>query len=146
MLLKYTAALCMLLGFVCLSVAQTEEKKKDSPVKIILGKSDAEGNIVENPKEFFATDIPVFCYVDLVKPKPTLIMIRVTAKKVKGVRPNTPFATLRYRTKKDEIGASFDLKPKGKWKTGTYLIRVFLEGKEVDKREFAITTNKAKTS
>ena len=151
MLKKTTVALCLLTVLVCVGQAQDDSDKskmkpKPSPVVVTIAKKDAEGNIVENPKQITPKDAPLFCYIDLNEPKPTLIQIQVLNKKVKGLRPNSKFVTLKYKTKQEDGGATFTLKPKDKWATGTYLIKVFLDGNEVESREFVVSVKKAKTS
>lgn len=147
MIARTTALLLALTVFVCLANGQEVKKEEDSsPVKVTIAKNAPNGTIIENPEYIGVKDIPVYCYVDLVDPKPSLIRIRVFAKKVVGLRPNSAFVSLKYRLKKEDGGASFKLRPKGKWGIGVYLIKVFLDGKEVEKKEFTIVKEKPKTS
>jgi hypothetical protein len=135
---KTITLLLVCLGLVCAVNAQ-EGEQDESPVKaLILAKNDADGNIIENPEVFTVKDVPIFCYVDLKVEKSSLIMVKFVAVKAKGIRPNTVIISAKYQTKKGEIGAAFDGKPKGQWVPGDYRVDAYVDGKLVEKREFTI--------
>lgn len=133
----------MLMSFALASPQLAQEPGGDDSggalLKVTLAKTDAEGNIIEDPAEFKSTDIPLYCYVDLKDDEPVAIKVRFLAVKAKGMRPNSVIVTLQHKTKKGDNGASFHASPNGKWSEGDYAVEVFIDGKLVEKREFRIS-------
>ncbi len=108
-------------------------------LKVTLAKTDADGNIVEDPSEFTPGDIPIYCYVDLNEDEPASITVRYIAVKAKGLRPNTLIVKLQHKTKQGDTGASFHASPAGKWAEGDYAVEVYIDGQLSETRTFRVS-------
>ena len=87
---------------------------------------------------FGGKDIMIYCYIDLNINTPTMVRMDFIAVKAKGLRANTKFVSVKYKTKKGANSVSFNASPKKVWASGDYRVDVFLDGKLEDSREFVI--------
>ena len=138
--------LCLLFTLSVKTQTTSEVEKTEQEIEtFILAKENSEGNIIEDIEILGIKDIPLHCYIDLTLSKPTLIKIKVIAVKVKRLRKNSKVIALQYKTKNDENGAAFSIKPSGKfWNEGNYRIEVYLDKKLAESKNFAVKKSKSK--
>ena len=137
----------ILTGLVCLFFAlnifaQTEDSngagKEQAVEKISLGREDKDGNIEEDIEVFSPQDVPVYCYIDLASARPTQVKMKVVAVKAKGLRPNSAFVTVEYKTKEGEKSVDFYASPEKVWAVGEYLVEIYLDGKVSATKNFRV--------
>lgn len=134
------AALVCLLAVPC-ALGQTNgiEGADDAPsISISIAKEEKDGTITEDLESIGPNDIPLICYIDLPFDDPVTVKMVIVAVKAVGLRANSNYITISYRTSKGENQVSFTAKPASKWPVGSYRVDVFLDGKRAGFREFKV--------
>jgi hypothetical protein len=134
------AFLCLLAGGAVFGQAPDEGIGEAPRVaKFTLAKKEKNGTITEDPERFRTTDVPIICYVDLTTDKPTEVKLTIVAVKAVGLRPESKLLTVNYKTEDGENGATFTVRPEGKWAPGLYRAEVYLNGRQSDSVTYTVS-------
>jgi len=136
---KVLVVLVCLIAPLC-AAAQSNGDEEGSPVaRLTLAKEAKDGTIVEAPESFGISDVPIICYVDLESGDPVEVKAVMVAVKAVGVRPNSAYITVRFKTEPGVVNLNFKFEPKDKWPPGDYRIDVYVAGSKGGSRGFRIS-------
>jgi len=125
-------------GVVLAAQARKSGENVKPEATLTLAREDCDGNIIENVKNFAPKDIPIYCYVHLESTKPVIVKVSFIAVKVKGIRPNSAFITVNYKTKEGDNNLEFTGTPPKSWNVGGYRVDVFINGKLAASEVFSV--------
>ncbi len=139
-----TVLLCLFtgLGIAAQTGKSGENVKPDAT--IMLAREDSEGNIIENVKIFSPKDIPIYCYLNLASANVVTVKVSFVAVKVKGIRPNSAFINISYKTREGDNHLEFTGRPPKSWSVGDYRVDVFINGKISVSEEFSVESTDTK--
>ncbi|HUF05451.1 MAG TPA: hypothetical protein VMM38_14925 [Aridibacter sp.] len=133
------AALVCLLAVPAALGQNGETNGADAPeISISLAKEEKDGTITEGLETIGPNDIPLICYIDLPFDDPTAVKMVIVAVKAVGLRANSTYITVSYKTSKGENQVSFTAKPASKWPAGSYRVDVYLDGKRAGSSEYKV--------
>lgn len=134
------AALVCLLAVPC-ALGQTNgtDGAEEAPeVSISIAKEEKDGTITEGLESIGPDDVPLICYIDLPTEDPTTVKMVIVAVKAVGLRANSNYIAVSYKTAKGENQVSFNARPASKWPLGSYRVDVFLDGKKAGSQAFEV--------
>lgn len=111
---------------------------------VYFAKDDGTGQAGKPSKEFFASDIPIFCVVVLNTAKETTVKMNLVVVKVEGVKPESKVVSAVYKLKNDQNRVNFTGSPHKTWLPGVYRADIFLDGKLTEGLEFEVLPNGSK--
>lgn len=131
--------LCLFLG--SNGFSQSEEVNKNSAVgveEITLARGDGNGKAGEATDKFVATDVPIFCFIQLDSEKPATVKMILVAVKAVGLKPESKVVAVSYTTKEKQNQVNFTASPDGVWAAGDYRADIYVDGKLAKSRAFII--------
>ncbi|QQS43112.1 MAG: hypothetical protein IPM63_09355 [Acidobacteriota bacterium] len=137
------AALVCLLAVPC-ALGQTNgnEGADDAPaISISIAKEEKDGTIAEGLETIGPNDIPLICYIDLPTDDSTVVKMVIVAVKAVGLRANSNYITVSYKTSEGENQVAFNARPASKWPAGSYRVDVFIDGKKAGSKDFKVVAN-----
>ncbi|MCO6510324.1 MAG: hypothetical protein J5I65_05975 [Aridibacter famidurans] len=134
------AALVCLLAVPCVlgQTNGTEGAEEAPELSISIAKEEKDGTITEGLERIGPDDVPLICYIDLPTVDPTTVKMVIVAVKAVGLRANSNYITVSYKTSKGENQVSFNARPASKWPVGSYRVDIFLDGRKAGSRAFDV--------
>jgi len=139
--MKLVLAVFLCLFFSFNAFPQSEEINKNPVVgveEIVLARGDGSGKAGETTDKFRATDIPIFCFIQLDSEKPATVKMILIAVKAVSLKPESKVVTVSYTTKENQNGVNFTASPNGIWAAGDYRVDVYVDGKLAKSRTFIV--------
>ena len=139
--MKLVLAVFLCLFFSFNAFPQSEEINKNPVVgveEIVLARGDGSGKAGETTDKFRATDIPIFCFIQLDSEKSATVKMILIAVKAVGLKPESKVVTVSYTTKEKQNQVSFTASPNGVWAAGDYRADIYINDKLAKSRTFVI--------
>lgn len=129
---------CLIFAITVAAQSPGEDRAASSETTITLAREERDGSISEGRESFNPDDIPVYCYVDLPSDVPTSVKFVVVVVRAVGLRANSNFVTVNFKTEKGQNQVSFTASPKKRWALGKYRVDIYLNGKKASSKPFEI--------
>lgn len=131
--------LCLFFGFgVFGQSVETQEKIAVKVENIALMRDDGEGNPGAETENFKTTDFPVHCQITLDSVKPATVKMNLIAVSVNGLKAETKFLTVSYKTNGEQNIVNFRGAPQNLWLAGKYRVDIYVDDKPAGNKEFTI--------
>lgn len=105
---------------------------------LYLAKDNGSGKAGKEASEFIATDVPIYCVVQLDSAASVTVKMNLVAVNVPGVKPGTRVVTTSYTTKDNQSRVNFTGRPERVWTVGKYRVDIFLENLPAGSRSFTV--------
>lgn len=139
MRMALAALVCLLAALSATAQSTNGEKSATPDVSVTLARQEKDGTISDDREKFGPGDVPLYCYVDLSSDKAVNVKMVIVAVKAVGLRPESAFITVSYKTKEGDTQVSFTAKPAKLWPTGSYRVDIYLDGSKAGSRTFTVT-------
>ncbi len=116
----------------------TENVLEISVEEISLARGDKYGKIGETTTVFATTDVPIYCFVQLISTKSAVVKMYFVAVQANGLKPETKVVSVSYTTNGKQNSVTFNVSPETFWAAGKYRVDILIDGKQAKSLEFII--------